>query len=314
MRALVTGANGFIGTELCRVLMERGVFVRGALRNAETQTPVSDRCIVGEISGSTDWGSCLDGIDVVFHLAGRAHIGGRQSRIAADYQRVNVDATLALARAAAARGVEAFVFLSSAKVAGDSDRGRPFIESDPPNPQDVYAESKAAAERLLGDLAQRTKMRIIIVRPPLVYGPGVKANFFNLMRAVNLGLPLPLGAIANARTLVYAGNLVDALIALVANPDVRGTFFVSDGEDVSTPELVRRIAAALGRSPRLLAVPLSVLRKAGAVLGKGSAIDRLAGSLRVDTSRIRDVAAWKPPYTMIDGLRETAAWYRRRKA
>jgi nucleoside-diphosphate-sugar epimerase len=301
MTALVTGATGFVGAALCRELEQRAIAFLAATRS-----------MTGDLSGSTDWSACLDGVDTVFHLAGRAHVFDARSAAEA-CRRVNVDATMSLARTAASRGVRTFVFVSSVKVNGDEDPGRPLRETDEPHPADVYGASKAEAERELAALAATSGMRVVIVRPPLVYGPGVKANFFNLMRAVDRGIPLPLAAIRNARSFVYVGNLCDALIAVAASsgPAVE-TFFVRDGEDVSTPDLIRRIASAFGRRARMMYVPPSLLIAMGRMMGKGDAVHRLVSSLRVDDASIRERAGWQPRYSLDAGLRVTADWYRQR--
>ena len=228
----------------------------------------------------------------------------------AEYRRVNVDGTRLLARMAAAAGVRRFVFLSSIKVNGESTR-RPFTQADMPRPGDAYGISKWEAEQALIQVARDTGMQWVILRSPLIYGPGVGANFLRLMRAVARRAPLPLGGIDNRRSLVYAGNLVDAIRVCLSHPGARDqVFLLSDGEDVSSADLVRRLAAALQVQPRLLSVPGPVLRAVGRLMGRAAAVERLTGSLQVDSSRIRAELGWLPPFSLDEGLAETGHWYR----
>jgi len=223
------------------------------------------------------------------------------------YRATNTEATLNLARQAAKAGVKRFVFISTIKVNGEG-RVAAYRETDAPTPEDAYAISKWEAEQGLQRIARETGLEVVILRPPLVYGPGVKANFLRLMRTVERGWPLPLGAIHNQRSLLYLGNLVDAIRVCVEHPAAAGqTFLLDDGEPVSTPELIRAVARAMGRPAHLLAVPVSVLELAGALLGKRAAVARLTGSLYVDSSAIRSRLGWRPPYSMEAGLAATAA-------
>jgi nucleoside-diphosphate-sugar epimerase len=268
---------------------------------------------IGEIGPDTDWRTALSGVDVVAHLAARVHVmhEGSADPLAA-FRRVNVEGTVQLARCAAAAGVRRLVFLSSVKVNGESS-ARPFTEADAPAPADAYGTSKWEAELALAALARDGAFEVVTLRPPLVYGPGVRANFLRLMQAVVLGIPLPLGAIDNRRSLVYLGNLVDAIVACLAHPDVADrTWLVSDGEDLSTPVLVRRLASALAVRPRLLPVPPAMLRVLGALIGKRAAVERLTGSLQVDSTALRHAAGWSPPFTVDQGLADTARWFRAR--
>jgi nucleoside-diphosphate-sugar epimerase len=229
---------------------------------------------------------------------------------AALYRRDNTDLTLALARDAATVGVKRFVFISTAKVWGEG-RAAPYTEADPPAPQDDYARSKLAAEEGLFAIARETGMEVVVLRPPLVYGPGVRANFESLMGAVERGSLLPLGAIRNARSLVSSANLGTAIVSALTNPAAANRVFgISDGEDVSTPDLIRRLAAALGRPARVLSVPRALLLAAGAITGRGSAVSRLVGTFVLDTSAIRTELGWRPVLSLNEGLRETAKWYR----
>lgn len=308
MRVLVTGAAGFVGRAVCARLADAGMEVRGAVRAGAG--PVVDVVAMGDLGPDTRWERALDGVDAVVHLAARVHMMSDAASSPLDeYRRVNRDATLALARQAADAGVRRFVFASSVKVNGEgTPRDRPFRPDDPPAPADPYGVSKREAE---DGLAALPGIEPVVVRPPLVYGPGVRANFLRLLQAVDRGIPLPLGAVDNLRSLVYVGNLADAMAACVTHPAAAGeTFLVSDGSVMSTAELVRALGAALGRRPRLLPVPPAALRLAGAVTGRGAAVDRLTGSLVVDDAHLRQRLGWTPPFSVREGLEATVRAYR----
>jgi nucleoside-diphosphate-sugar epimerase len=306
-QALVTGAHGFVGRALCETLQARGWHVRRAVR----ANAAADEFAMGDLGPETNGQGVMDGIDCVVHLAARTHIIHDTKRdVISTYRRTNVAGTVALAKAAAQHGVRRFVFLSSIKVNGERTSDHPFTKSDPPRPEDPYGISKHEAEQALWQIAKETGLEVVILRPPLVYGPAVKANFLRLMHLCACRTPLPLASIENARSLIYLGNLVDAIAVCMRHPLAAGkTFLVSDGEDVSTPELVRRISAGLGTSPRLLPVRPSWLGWGSTFLGRKSEWDRLAGSLQIDSARIRDELDWRPTYTMTQGLAETARWY-----
>lgn len=312
MKVLVTGVTGFVGRSLAETLDARGHAVCGAARRSpERAAPGIKYVRVDAIDAGTSWRKVLAGMEVVVHCAARVHVMGE---LAADplvaFRAVNVDGTLALARQAAAAGVRRFVFLSSVKVNGEG-REAPYRENDPAAPQDAYAASKWEAEQGLREITARTGLEVVILRPPLVYGPGVKANFLSLMRAVDAGWPLPLGAVRNRRSLLYLGNLVDAILACLQHPGAAGqTFVLADGAPLSTAELVSALAEALGRPARLLAVPPGVMQWAAKLLGRGDTADRLLGSLWVDDCWIREHLDWCPPFSLEDGLRETARAYR----
>jgi nucleoside-diphosphate-sugar epimerase len=310
---VVTGASGFIGFPLCSLLVRSGADVRAAVRRHSTElAALADlandpstggrlkQVVVGDLATATDWSAALDGAEAVVHLAARVHvISGRADRDR--FREINIDATLRLAAAAARARVRRLVFVSSAK----AGNGNEECASDP------YSRSKAEAERLLGEASRHPGLETVIVRPPLVYGPRVKANFLRLMRLVDSGVPLPLASVANHRSLLFVGNLADALSSCIGHPRAAGqAFTVSDGEDVSTPELVTRIARALGRPARLFPFPVALLRLAGGLAGQRPAIDRLTGDLTIDSSPIRTALGWHPPFSMEHGLAETAAWYR----
>jgi nucleoside-diphosphate-sugar epimerase len=310
MKVLVTGANGFVGREvLQRLNVMSGLQAVGSVRRAAglTGTTVVE---VGDLTAQTDWSLTLAGADAVVHLAARVHV---MQEIEIDpltaFRAVNVEGTLNLARQAAAAGVKRFVFVSSVKVNGeDTPPGRAFTESEAPNPQDAYGQSKHEAEQGLRQLSADTGMEMVIIRPPLVYGPGVKANFAALMRVVQRGWPLPLGAVYNQRSLVALDNLVDFIVICITHPQAANqTFLVSDGQDLSTTELVRGMAQAAGVPARLLPVPVWALQAGASLLGKGDAVQRLCGNLQVDISKARSLLGWVPPLSVEEGLRRAMA-------
>ena len=261
------------------------------------------------VQGGLEQGWPLDGVDVVVHLAGIAHQIHAQNAEAV-YQAMNCQATERLARAAMQAGVRRFVFMSSIKVNGErTPIDRPFRADDAQQPEDRYARSKRDAERVLASLGGN--MEVVVIRPPLVYGPGVRANFLRLIRLVDRRLPLPLGAIQNRRSLIYVGNLADLIVAAASSPAAAGsTLLAADGEDMSTPQLVTEIGRALGQPARLIDVPVGLLRIGGAVTGLGAEIGRLADSLVVDASETRERLGWRPPFSVREGIAETVRWYR----
>jgi len=289
--------------------------LRRPLRPADPE-PAHEHIVVGDLGVHTDWNRALDGAEAVIHLAGLAHIvsGATDAQIAA-YREVNTVATEALARAAADHGVRRFVFASSARVLGDaSPEERPWTEVDAPQPSDAYARSKWEAEQCLARISASGGLEPVILRPPLVYGPGVQANFLRLLDSVERGIPLPLGAVRNRRSLVYVANLAEAMAVCTDHPAAAGrTFLVSDAEDVSTPELVRRIAASLGRRARLVPVPLWVLRWGAALVGREADYRRLTADFAIDCSAIRAALGWAPRHPVQEGLRATARWYLRER-
>jgi nucleoside-diphosphate-sugar epimerase len=316
MKILITGADGFVGAALCNRLRNEAVPLCGVVRRLKS-TLDGDRFVeVGDISASTDWSPALQDVTEVVHLAARVHFMNESSPDPlAEFRRVNVEGTVNLARQAAAHGVSRFVFLSSIKVNGElTGAGQPFTATDAPSPEDPYGVSKCKAEQKLWQIATETGMEVVVLRPPLVYGPGVKGNFIRLMQLIDKQVPLPLGAIQNQRSLIYLDNLVDAIRVCLTHPKAAGkTFLVSDEDDVSTPGLIRRIAAAMGRRPLLLPVPVSLMKWASAFFGKKAAVDRLLGSLCVDMTPLREELGWNPPYTMQAGLETTAQWYLKTK-
>lgn len=305
MKVLVTGANGFIGTRLCAHLAGSGLNeVIGVTRREMTWSlPVRLVCQPGDWA-QAEWGNLLNEVDVVVHLAGKAHAGGAEALD--EYRKVNVAATRRIAMQCVEFGVHRFVFVSSIKVNGEeSPKDGAFYANDQPHPVDAYGISKWEAEQTLREIAGKSELEAVVVRPPLVYGLGVKGNFAKLVKIVCAGVPLPLGAVDNARSLVGVDNLVDLLERCTWHPRAAGqTFLVSDGEDLSTPDLIRRIAALQKRSPRLLRVPPSLLRWCAQLAGRTAAADRLLGSLLVDTDFTRQTLEWSPPCNVTEGLRQ----------
>ncbi len=324
-RVLVTGANGFVGRRACSLLKESGYAVRAAVRDMNEngvdfiQQVIDDVICVGNIDGSTDWSRALAGVDVVVHLAARVHILQEVSKNPLEsFRSVNVLGTGRLAELAASAGVRRFVYISSISIHGNSTDERPYVEDDEAHPHSPYAISKWEAEVVLRRIAEKSGLELVIVRPPLVYGPGVGGNFLRLMRWADKGWPLPLGSIRNMRSFIGIDNLADLIVRCVEHPDAAGeTFLVADGEDLSTPDLIQRIAALLGRPARILPCPVGVLRKSAAVFGMEDVVDRLCNSLQVSSEKARRVLGWQPSVSLVDGFAGTAKWYadscRRRK-
>lgn len=309
IRFLVTGANGFVGTALCQALTERGLGYRAAMRHATNEADIYS---CGELDGDTPWAPALHDIDVVIHLAARVHVmRDKAADPLAAFRRTNVEATVNLARQAANAGVRRFVFVSTIKVNGEhSVPGKPFVESDAAAPDDPYAVSKWEAEQALLRLGAETGLEVVIVRPPLVYGPGVRANFLQLLRRVHSGWPTPFKAISNERSLLFVGNLADALILCATHVEAAGqTYLLDDGVALSSSDLVAAIASSLGVPNRDFAVPLWVLNAAAKVLGRQAVVERLTQSLVVSNKKIVTQLGWRPPFTIDQGLRLTARWY-----
>ncbi len=306
----ITGATGFVGRALCAAMIGRNS-LRIAVRDLTTgEWSDGVQAVQASLSPDHDWSSALIGVSVVIHCAARVHVMNDQSADPlAEFRRVNVDGTLRLARQAAEAGVRRFVFLSSIKVNGEhSPHGMPFTADQQPAPSDPYAVSKCEAEVALRALSQETGMEVVIIRPPLVYGPGVKANFLAMMRWLSRGVPLPLGGVtANRRSLVFLDNLIDLIVTCIDHPAAANqTFLVSDGEDLSTAALLRRMAAALGRPARLIPVPAGLLTLGAKLIGRPGIAQRLCGSLEVDIGKTKEVLGWSPPVSVDEGLRITA--------
>ncbi len=311
-RVLITGATGFIGREL--MLAARSFRLRSALRSGPMSEFPNESVVVGEIDGGTDWMRALAGVDYIVHLAARVHVMSPTGADRVEFERTNVEGTETLAKAAARAGVKRFVFLSSIKVNGEMTCDRPFRADDLPRPADDYGRSKLEAERRLLRVDAESDMRVAIIRPPLVYGPGVRANFLRLLSWANSGAPLPLAAVKNMRSMVSVWNLCDLICSLLRSSDAKsGVYVVSDGKDISTPQLIRRLAAGLGRPARLFTVPVALLGAVAKALGRSAEFQRLCGSLTVDISATRSGLNWSPPVTLEQGLERTARWYLNRQ-
>jgi nucleoside-diphosphate-sugar epimerase len=307
-RLMVTGANGFVGRALCAEALARGIEVLGAIRH-QGQLPVGVESIaVGDIDVNTDWQNVLVGCDVVIHLAARVHVMQEYSEDPlAEFRRVNVAGTERLARSAVVAGVKRLVYVSSIGVNGlHTSMDVSFSEQDVPSPHNAYAVTKWEAEQALHQVARETGLEVVIVRPPLVYGAKAPGNFAQMISVLKLGVPLPFALVRNKRSLIYVGNLVDALILCATRPSAAGqTYLVSDGEDISTPDLLRKLGLAMGKKPRLFSCPIALLKLAGRLVGKSDQVARLLGSLQVDSNKIRRDLGWAPPFSVNDGLTAT---------
>jgi nucleoside-diphosphate-sugar epimerase/GT2 family glycosyltransferase len=315
-KVLVTGAGGFIGFSLCRYLVDQGCEVFAVLRDARQLHDLADKLtpiVVDDLCKVHNWNEMLEGTDAVVHLAGYVHerAGNLSEEARLQCTRLNIDVTRRLAIAAASAGVKRFLYVSSVKVHGESsDQNESVTEFIELFPEGSYAKSKLAAESLLRDMESSSEMEVTIVRPPLVYGPGVKANFLRLMKLVEKGIPLPLAAVDNRRSFIYLENLVDILALSIVHPDAAGqTFLVSDSEGVSTPVLINMLADGLGVTPRLFPISVEVMRVLAAVGGERSTVDRLVQSLVINSSHVRNTLGWQPPYSMEQGIMNTVYWY-----
>lgn len=313
MRVVITGANGFVGKVLGPLLRDRGHCVAGAIRPGRSLSPGIEPCAAGTLTADGDWRAAVEKCEAVVHLAARVHVmHDTATDPLAEFRAANTAGTLRLAEQAAAAGVQHLVFLSSIKANGEETHGTPF-GPDNTAPVDSYGISKLEAERGLAQLASRTGLGVTVLRPPLVYGPGVKGNFRALIRLVNRGVPLPLGLIRNRRSLIGVDNLADAVRTCLDHPPAQGqcrVFTLADAEMVSSPDLVRRLARALGRPARLLPVPPALMRLAGVLTGKGAAVQRLTASLEVESATIAATLGWTPPHSLDQGLEAVARWWR----
>ncbi|MCP3177494.1 SDR family oxidoreductase [Desulfuromonas sp. KJ2020] len=300
---LLTGATGFVGSRVCARLMADGYDLRCAIRE-ESQD--GNSVVVGDISSETPWGDALMGVSAVIHLAACVNVmNANVNDQLTEFRRVNVAGTLNLARQAAVAGVERFIFLSTVKVIGEETAaGQPFTEKDETRPQGPYGITKLEAEMGMRRLAEESDMEVVIIRPPLVYGPCAKGNFGNMQRWVHKGIPLPLGTIHNQRSLIAIDNLVDFIITCIAHPAAGNeTFLVADGENLSTTELLRRAGKAMSKPARLFPMPEWLLKCGARMLGKQAMAQRLCGNLQVDISKAREVLGWSPPLSVDEGLR-----------
>lgn len=307
MSILLTGASGFVGKAVLQTAQHRGLKIRPVYRSMDSARGQPEAALISGLDGAVDWSQALQGINVVIHAAAYAHSTREEALDSlAEYRRVNVVGTLNLARQAAAAGVRSFVFISSIKVNGEATApGQSFTADDTPSPEDAYGQSKAEAEAHLKQVSKETGMKVTIIRPPLIYGPGVKGNFASLISWLRRGLPLPLGAVTqNRRSLVGLDNLVDLILVCADHPKAANqTFLISDGEDLSTVELLRRVGEALGQPPRLLWVPPGTISFVADLLGKRVISRRLLGSLQVDMQKTRELLDWKPAVAVDEGLR-----------
>lgn len=310
MTVLLTGASGFVGSAVLSDALGRGISIRPVFRNSDQMLDdaKSHAVYVPTLDTETDWSSGLSGVSHVIHCAARVHVmKDRTTNPLSEFRRVNVDGTLNLARQAAQAGVRRFIYISSIKVNGEGSlQGRVYAADDLPAPEDAYGISKAEAESGLLQLAGETGMEVTIIRPPLVYGPGVKGNFLSLMNFVSRGVPLPFGSVtSNRRSLVALDNLVDLILTCVDHPSAGNQIFlVSDGEDLSTAALLQRVGAVFGRPARLVNVPVKLMTSFAALLGKDAVVQRLFGTLQVDMNKTCQLLAWRPPVSVDDGLRK----------
>lgn len=315
VRVLVTGANGFVGQALIRHLLTKGFYVRAAFRTAEAlqrsnlaaiSSSAFEPVVVGDIDVNPDWSAALQNIDVIVHLAARVHV--MREHVADPllaFRQANVVATQHLATAAVNLGIKRFIFLSSIHVNGQSTltNTRGFTETDLPQPHGAYAQSKWEAEQWLTEYSQNTGLETVIIRPSLVYGQGVKGNFASMLNIIKRGIPLPLASVQNRRSFIYIENLCDAISVCISHPRAASqTYVVSDNEIVSTPELIRLMANALGKIPKLWPFPSRLIYFLGKITGQTSTVERLLGSLVVDNSKIKQSLHWMPPYTLKQGI------------
>lgn len=322
-KILITGANGFVGKALISELIENGFCVRAPLRSIHAKNQLAylnssflETVVIGDIDTHTSWHTILEGVDAVIHLAARVHVmRDSVSNPLEEFRKINTYATERLARQAAELGVKRFIYLSSIKVHGEATKkDKAFAVQDLPNPQDAYAKSKWEAELVLKRIGQKTGMEIVIIRPPLIYGPEVKANFLQLLNLINSPIPIPLKKADNKRSMIYLGNLVSVIVYSLTHPVAANqTYIVSDNETASVAELIQLLGKALNRRPYLIPVPKLLLKIVGGLAGKTAAINRLLSHLLVDINKVKRELAWTPPYSLQDGLSATANWYKTKK-
>jgi nucleoside-diphosphate-sugar epimerase len=311
-KILVTGVNGFIGKNIYKDLIKLNYFVRGAVRNLDTALINSDTkyISVGNIDVQTKWSNALEGVDCVIHCAGKTHVINKKDELDI-YRTVNREGTKHLAEQAVKAGVKRLIFLSSVKVNGETTFGSLILKhNDISQPEDAYGISKWEAEQALLEISKQTGLEVVIIRPPLVYGEGVKGNFLRLLDLVYKQIPLPFAKINNLRSFVGLDNLIDLIICCIDHPKAGGkTFLVSDGEDLSTLDLIRKLSKFMNKSPRLFQVPQLIIQLIGRLVGKSSEVKRLLGSLRVDNSYTSEILGWSPALSLDESLEKTVRWY-----
>ncbi len=310
MNILVTGSTGFVGSRVVELAREHDWTVIPVVR--KQIEPLTNRLVIPFIDASTDWSGAFEGVDCIVHCAARVHQMNESEQDAlAAYQEVNTLGTLNLAKQAAEAGVKRFVFVSSIKVNGEfSELNLPFEPNLKNTPQDPYGLSKYEAEVELAKLSKETGLEVVIIRPPLVYGPGVKANFLSMMRLIDKGIPLPFGAIKNQRSLVYLDNLSSLILTCCEHPVAPGhTFLASDDHDVSTTQLMQTIAHAMGKSPRLIPIPMSWIQAGSSALKKKHIAQRICGNLQVEIGLTKEILGWKPPVSFEQGIKRTVEAY-----
>jgi nucleoside-diphosphate-sugar epimerase len=311
-KILVTGVNGFIGKNIYKDLIKLNYFVRGAVRNLDTTLINGDTkyISVGNIDVETKWSNALEGVDCVIHCAGKTHVINKKDELDI-YRTVNREGTKHLAEQAVKAGVKRLIFLSSVKVNGETTFGSLILKhNDISQPEDAYGISKWEAEQALLEISKQTGLEVVIIRPPLVYGEGVKGNFLRLLDLVYKQIPLPFAKINNLRSFVGLDNLIDLIICCIDHPKAGGkTFLVSDGEDLSTLDLIRKLSKFMNKSPRLFQVPQLIIQLIGRLVGKSSEVKRLLGSLRVDNSYTSEILGWSPALSLDESLEKTVRWY-----
>jgi nucleoside-diphosphate-sugar epimerase len=312
---LITGADGFVGKVLCSEFVSLGWKVRASVRSLnKSENFIGEIEIVetGSIGPDTNWENAITGIEYIVHLAGRVHVSADSSSDPlTEFRKVNTAGTEKLARSAASSGARRFIFMSTVKVNGEGKAGS-YVEDDVPDPKDPYGISKWEAEKKIIEISRKTGMEVVIIRAPLVYGPGVKANFLKLLKAVDKGIPMPIKAINNRRSMIYLYNLTDLIVKCMTDKKASGkTYLASDGEDVSTAELVKYLSTSLGRDLLLFKFPLSLIKLVGKLTGHSEQIEKLTESLTIDSSLIRKELGWIPPFTLAQGLKETVLWYKK---
>jgi UDP-N-acetyl-alpha-D-quinovosamine dehydrogenase len=309
---LVTGATGFIGRHVCEYLHSAGFQVRVAVRTSRNLPEAWRHVEIGDIGPETSWDIALAGVECIVHLASYSPApGANAAEVEAAYRRVNVEGSERLARAAAEAGIRRLIYVSTVKVNGEvTVAEEAFTAAMPPRPRDIYGKSKWRAEQIVREIGADSALETVTLRLPLVYGPQVRGNYLALLRLVERGLPVPLRCVRNRRSMLYVKNLAHAIGYCLDAPGARGQIYLlSDGEDLSTPDLIKRIGVCMGHPARLWPVPVVMLRGAGYLFGKRAMVERLTGSLRVDSNKIREQIAWTPPFSVDEGLRATVKWY-----